>query len=565
MLLSELMGKPKLAPKVSGRIRPGIMVLTKRGSENKDARRIYDEGVARGDSFEDIADQIKKKTGEQGLMRPVNPPYFTVRRGDFGSPEIADFILERYGEVREDGVKRLYRLPVAFASDEVTQILDFRFQMYTSQGLVYWSDESSDGKSRQCMTRAPLEVDPTTRKVVRLSSSRPVIPRPDNGGVCIPERCREFQSNQCNLRGRVLFAIPGVPGGGLIELPTGSKNFGFESEALLAGIREMTGGKLMGLGPGDRPVFYLTKKLKSVPMIDTEKGKATRADQWIIEIESTLDMSVLISARGTQAQALSTNADRAAQVLIGRSPDPAGAPASATSQSGMPAATDQKPQGAASVGGSAAGSASRSAAGDGSESAIELTAKRREIKQAIEAAGYDVNAFNAWAQQAIGENWGRDPAGLDKAAQTLAYNTKQLGMLPAALQELGVDADQFDAWARTTISPQWRLIPGSLAAIHERLLAAYGDPARFTEEVASVASAASAASAAAQADAPGSTDAAAAQAHGTEKAEKAGKAEKAAHADKARPMAVRQADVTDVEARPAGSTRNSPAPATQAA
>ena len=56
------------------------------------------------------------------------------------------------------------------------------------------------------------------------------------------------------MRGRLLFYLPGIPGAGLIALPTGSKHFGAESESVLRDIMRLGNGHLPTLVDG-RPVL----------------------------------------------------------------------------------------------------------------------------------------------------------------------------------------------------------------------------------------------------------------------------------------------------------------------
>lgn len=306
-LASELMGKAhSYAPKVSGKIRPGIMILTNKAKENPAVVKMYDEGVASQLSFEQIADRLEKAFGNKHLMRPVNVPYFTVRSIDFAMPEIANFILQKYGEDRGEGVK-LYRFPIVFGSDNLSEILDFKFQHHTASGMQHWS--SDDQGARVCKTFKAIPI--VAGKAVRQVGGREVINRNNEFYRCQPSECNEFQTGQCKLRGRMLFYVPGIPGGGMYEIPTGSKNFGFESEKILRDVLQATGGRLRGFGT-DKPVFWLTKKLKKgLPMIDyADNGKAKKTDQWVIEIEADIDMGNLIERRanltlaGSQSAAL---------------------------------------------------------------------------------------------------------------------------------------------------------------------------------------------------------------------------------------------------------------------
>src|SRR5699024_6285332 len=157
---------------------------------------------------------------QKSPLTPRNVPYFTVRRSDFAMPEVADRIMERYSEDRGEG-PRLYRFPVLFPVDSWQAILPHRLQTYTRSGLKYWSKYGRDGE-RYCMTHGEVSVDKRSRRAHRPFGGRPVVLKPDNGGVCNPDKCPEYQSGQCNLTGSLLFVIPGIPGTSAVRLPTNS-------------------------------------------------------------------------------------------------------------------------------------------------------------------------------------------------------------------------------------------------------------------------------------------------------------------------------------------------------
>ena len=110
-----LLGQGPVRIPAGGKIRAGIKVLTKKAAEQPKAKEIYERGVAANHSFEDIERAISEAVPElKTPLIPKNVPWFTVRGQDFPNPETARQILEKYGEVREDGVRRLYRFPVVF-------------------------------------------------------------------------------------------------------------------------------------------------------------------------------------------------------------------------------------------------------------------------------------------------------------------------------------------------------------------------------------------------------------------------------------------------------------------
>ena len=60
------------------------------------------------------------------------------------------------------------------------------------------------------------------RRAIRIFGGRKTMLRQDNGGVCDPEPCREYQNRQCNLSGRFIFFIPGINSISAFELHTNS-------------------------------------------------------------------------------------------------------------------------------------------------------------------------------------------------------------------------------------------------------------------------------------------------------------------------------------------------------
>ncbi|MDD3800039.1 MAG: hypothetical protein PHE36_12770, partial [Novosphingobium sp.] len=112
--LPTLLGQGPARIPTGGKIRPGIMVLTKKAAEMPGAKDIYQQGVADGHSFEQIERALKEALPQlKAPLVPRNVPWFTVRAQDFPNPEVARQILDAYGEDRGQG-RRLYRFPVVF-------------------------------------------------------------------------------------------------------------------------------------------------------------------------------------------------------------------------------------------------------------------------------------------------------------------------------------------------------------------------------------------------------------------------------------------------------------------
>ena len=92
-ILSERVNREDRITRLSGKIRPGIMVLTKAAQKNEKAVEIYRDGVAKRLKYSEIEKQISDETGLAHPMYPRNTEYFSVAASDFGMPEIAEKIL----------------------------------------------------------------------------------------------------------------------------------------------------------------------------------------------------------------------------------------------------------------------------------------------------------------------------------------------------------------------------------------------------------------------------------------------------------------------------------------
>ncbi len=291
--LPTLLGQAPARIPTGGKIRPGIMVLTRKAAEQSEAKAIYAQGVAEGRSFEAIEKALAQALPQlKSPLVPRNVPWFTVRGADFPNPEIAREILDTYGEDRGQG-HRLYRFPVVFPSDHWQTVMPHELAAWSTHEKRFWSQYSPDGLVRHCMRHAPVPVDDTGRRTIRIFGGRKTMPRDENGGICNPDSCPEYQARQCNLTGRFLFFIPGIRSISALELPTTS--FYAMSAAIqrFQAIAQMRGGRISGFLGRDRTTFFLTKVLKEVPHID-EHGRAVRVPQWIIELEAPVDVTALL-------------------------------------------------------------------------------------------------------------------------------------------------------------------------------------------------------------------------------------------------------------------------------
>jgi hypothetical protein len=308
-----LLGQGPVRIPTGGKIRAGIKVLTRKAAEQPKARAIYDQGVASGQSFEQIELAIAEALPDlKTPLVPRNVQWFTVRAQDFPNPEIAEQILEAHGEDRGEG-RRLYRFPVVFPTDHWQTVMPHELAAWGTHEKHFWSQYSADGRVRHCMTHAPVPVDDTGRRTIRLFGGRKTVPRDDNGGVCEPESCREYQQRQCNLSGRFLFFIPGIRSISAFELHTNS------FYAMNAAIRKfetvgfLRGGRISGFLDRQRTPFYLTKTLMEVAHID-EHGRAVRVPQWIIDLEAPVDVTTLLR-ENEDIEATLVQANLASQIL----------------------------------------------------------------------------------------------------------------------------------------------------------------------------------------------------------------------------------------------------------
>jgi hypothetical protein len=402
-------GTPRIP--TGGRIRPGIMVLTRKAAEQPQAQAIYDQGLAQGRSFEDIGRALAQALPQlKSPLAPRNVPWFTVRASDFGNPEIAQQILDAYGENRGKG-HHLYRFPVVFPSDYWPTVMPHELAAWGAHDKRFWSQYSPDGRTRHCMRYAPVPVDNTGRRTIRIFGGRKTIAREDNGGLCEPETCSEYQTRQCNLTGRFLFFIPGIRSISALELPTTSFYALSNAIARFQAVAQMRGGRISGFLGRNRETFFLTKALKEVPYID-EQGRAVRVPQWIIELEAPVDVTALLRD-DEDAETAIHQAQLATQILEG---------------AGAVKAAQTEPPG---NGGGCTGQAQPQPARPTLE---QVLARARDM-------GLDPDQYTVYADRRWGKSWRINPHGRGRAWDELGrYRNDPGGYLDKIQTELSVAA-----------------------------------------------------------------------------------------------------------------------------
>ena len=398
--LPTVLGQGPARIPTGGKIRAGIKVLTAKAATHPDARAIYERGMAEGDSFAQIEQVLAAALPQlKAPLIPKNVSWFTVRGQDFSNPEIARQILEAYGEDRDDGVKRLYRFPVVFPSDFWQVVMPHELAAWGAAEKRYWSEYSPDGRVRYCKQHASVPFDDTGKRVIRLFGGRKTMLREQNGGLCDPESCPEYQRRQCNLTGRFLFFIPGIRSISAFELHTNSfyaMNMAIQKFETISFLR---GGRISGFLDSQRTPFYLTKKLMEVARID-EQGRAVRVPQWIIDLEAPVDVTALIRHNEDDG-AVIVQARQAVQVLEGAK-GPEDGVAVANQMSPATESVDCKP--------------------DAQVDWKEIAVKGPTFEQVSDRAksyGIDKVQYEAYADQRWGRGWRLNAAGRQHAYDEL--------------------------------------------------------------------------------------------------------------------------------------------------
>ena len=439
VMLPTLIGQVAARFAIGGRIRAGIKVLTPVAARERGAQTIYDAGVDAGKSFDEIEAEITRALPElRHPLVPKNVPYFTVRRADFAMAEVADLILEKFGEERDDGVRRVYRFPVVFPADVWQSIMPHALMCYGASQLKYWSEYSPDGRERYCMTFDPVPVDSKGKRAVRIFGGRKHVVRAENGGRCDPENCTEYQAKQCNLTGRFIFLIPGIPSINAIELATNSFYSMNAARQTLETVAFLRGGRIGGFLDG-KASFWLTKRQHEVSMIG-EDGQPRRVAQWLIELEAPVDLTRLLRIDGDENRLI--EGERAAAVLNGSAPAADGSVIdadAATSTTGAAKAARQHekpvprslPTPKAELSPTKATPAAATVATDALGQLFDLVGTLQIPRE----------KFERYAQKKYGTGWNRNPNGIKRVLGAVeAFKANRGGLLAAIEVELDVVA-----------------------------------------------------------------------------------------------------------------------------
>jgi Recombination directionality factor-like len=420
-----------------GKIRPGIKVLKSAARNKPQAVEIYDDLVAKGEPFDAIASVIERRCNIKDPLVPKNVDYFTCRRDDFANPDVADEIMRLYGEDRGQGVK-LYRFPVLFPFNDWLLNVPNEMASYGAAGRKFFSIYQ-DG-IRHCKTYQKVEVDPKARRAKRLFGGRVIVSRQDadiSDGICNPEACPQYQSQQCRLSANFVFAIPDIKGLGLIELPTNSFYVLKNAYAAMQ-LMKLSRGRLAGTR------FWLTKREEEVTRLN-EIGEPMRVKQMLTTLDADIDIGALLDAAEDAGPALASDAGFVPRLAPG-------------ADAGGEVAADLSGQ----IVESAEGNADSLAAG----SLGELVAQSTES-----------SCGDAGSAEQPDDDGGSAAESVDDKRERMSDLLKRLGVTTEERQK------QFSSFALTLFSKGWPQRADELDSMNERLVSALLDPERFLQDV----------------------------------------------------------------------------------
>lgn len=405
-------GRPSIPE--GGKIRPGIMVLTRANKQNQQAMQIYNDGVASGLNFNTIQKQIKDTLKlSRNPMTPKNVPYFTVRASDFVVPNHAQQIMDQYGEDRGDG-KRLYRFPAVFPLDDLDAVMPHSLRVFTHSELKYWSDYAPDG-TRLCMTRADVPVN--GNRAHRSFGGRKIETRCE----CDPDNCAEFQAKKCNLSGKWVFYVPGLVGAQGVSLSTNSFYSMEPARELLMMIMQAR-GRISGLQDG-KPLFWFSKSQDVVSMIDPATGKAKRVKQFIIKLTADVDMMHVFES---QEAAIALPAGGVAAAALGGPAINDDEPMEFDEGTGEIIDSDDDYDGEPPIDGDLVDEVEIQRSQ--SATVVNLVKKlRADIAQSLEIIGLTPEEFSKYAKRQWGEGWATNQVALEKALSDVLRGADQPG------------------------------------------------------------------------------------------------------------------------------------------
>ncbi|UUZ66255.1 hypothetical protein LP417_35150 (plasmid) [Polaromonas sp. P1-6] len=274
---------------VSGKIRPGTKTISKNAAQNPLALALFNKAKQGLISFKDAEKEISDKLNIKFPFYPTNTQHFNVYPHDVeGGKNTVDLILGKYGEMRDgDTEQKLYSFPVVFPDlpNGIEGIFPSEYRV-DAGAVKYHSAYGDDGVRRCLYLKAVDAKEQATRKkwLRRTESVR---------GECNPSSCSEFSKGQCRFNGTLQFYIPGVTGSGAFSMRTGSTYAAEDIFVRLEELYKICNGVLPKFDTRGNPVFTITKMKKTRNYFD-ETGKEKISEQWVLVIETSIEMSKVI-------------------------------------------------------------------------------------------------------------------------------------------------------------------------------------------------------------------------------------------------------------------------------
>ncbi|MCE2722022.1 MAG: hypothetical protein LW865_01870 [Betaproteobacteria bacterium] len=455
---------PRKSLSVGGKIRGGIMVLTATAKKNPKAVEIYDAGVKAGLRFRDIGYAIEKHAGLKNALVPKNMPYFFVRGGDFHDPSVADKIMELYAD-KKDG--RLYRFPVVFVSDSPDQVMPQGLAVWTGAEKKYWQEIGINGVAH-CKTRVMPKLE-SGAVPIRLYRGRDIIDRPDNGGLCKPLECKEYQSRACNNDGALVFHIKGVSSVRPFVIPT--KSFYSREDVTdvltkVASIKGTVTGQVHNGG-----YFWISKKTRIVTQI--VDGKPVKSEQHLIWLDADVDVGQMVIDQQNLSLA-AAQAANAAAILSGLPQTladddaPAGEPtAAAEAGADAPNATDN--------------TATPAAEPDLEAAAIEAAMK--VLAKDLRATTIPSQVFTKEARHRWGDKWRFDGKCIDAAHALLNELAAIHKEIATVLTHMTLEQNDFEFYAARRFGDHWKADVNALVALLEEVCEAKASPDAYKKTI----------------------------------------------------------------------------------
>ncbi|MBC3871431.1 recombination directionality factor [Undibacterium oligocarboniphilum] len=385
----------QLTMQVVGRIRLGKKVLTKELAGNQRAVHIYDQGLKDGLSYDQIEQLLVKETSKKNPLKMENTQHFTFSQKDFHDPNALHELNRMYGEDRGNG-RLVYSIPIRFTSDDPLSVMPHRFAMYSTKGVIYFSEYSNEG-TRHCMRYPTPPTSATATRITRSFGPRPKEFRMDDDipdGICNFENCPQFQAKQCRLDLSLQFSIPGIRGAGVIQANTSSTNSLKQWHKTLSFVSHLQGTLR-------NTEFTLTKICMEVPYF-SERG-LEKSKQWVTVLVSDIDTCKALEEYWLNQQLDSSDVVHKAVALLenvpGESESDSSQPATAASDVELDERHEMLMQFLASL------------------KAANLTPLERAVKELrayLKYFGESPAVFNQYAIHKHGDNWASEQKIVEK-------------------------------------------------------------------------------------------------------------------------------------------------------